>query len=339
MIFRLGILSILSAAALFAQASGFVTNKSTNQAQAGVKVTLMQLSEVGATAPLSTSTSDAQGRFSFSEKLTGVYALESEFQGVKYTQVIPPMLPKDNLQVSVYDTTNAASSLAVDQHIYFLEPGPSQLVVSETFVLRNDSQRTYRNTERGTVRFHLPPDAKGIVQAAMIGPDQRPTATVAQKTMEPDIYQVNDAIPPGESRVDINYVLPYDGGAGVFRTQTRYENARTRVVVAPGVQVAGEGLESLGAEPRTQAQIFGHTGNELVLQLSGSGMIAEVASGEGPDGDAPQIESSLPSIYDNLTLITAAGAAALFFAFLLLYRRTSTIVESGASNGGGSRAG
>lgn len=339
MIFRLGIISILSAVALFAQASGFVTNKSTNQAQAGVKVTLMQLSEVGAATPLSTSTSDAQGRFSFSEKLTGVYALESEYQGVKYTQVIPPMLPKDNLQVSVYDTTNASSSLAVDQHIYFLEPGPSQLVVSETFVLRNDSQRTYRNTERGTVRFHLPPDAKGIVQAAMIGPDQRPTATVAQKTAEPDVYQVNDAIPPGESRVDINYVLPYDGGAGVFRTQTRYENARTRVVVAPGVQVAGEGLESLGAEPRTQAQIFGHTGNELVLQLSGSGMIAEVSGGESADGEAPQIQSSLPPIYDNLTLITAAGAAALFFAFLLLYRRTSVIVKEGASSGGGTRAG
>lgn len=330
---------VLSAtSALLAQASGFVTNKTTNQPQAGVTVTLAKLAETGATTPVETAATDAQGRFSFKAPLEGIHALLSEYQGVKYTQVIPPMLPKDNLQVSVYDTTAAPTSLGVEQHIYFLEPGASQLVVSETFVLNNNSQRTYSNPERGTLRFYLPPEAKGIVQTVVIGPDQRPESYVAQKTAEANVYAVNHPIQPGESRIDLNYIVPYEGGAGEFRTLNRYENAKTRLVVAPGVQVTGEGLASMGAEPRTQAQIFAHTGKEIAVKLSGSGMIAEVGGGESGEAESPQIQSSRPALYDNFPLITAAGGAALLFAFLFLYRRGGWEANPTAKKAGGKRA-
>jgi hypothetical protein len=335
---RLAALLAVTAIPLLAQASGFVTNKTTNQPQAGVKVTLAKMAETGATSPVATTTTDAQGRFSFREKLEGIHALESEYLGVKYTQVIPPMLPKDNLQVSVYETTAAPTALGVEQHIYFLEPGASQLVVSETFVLNNNSTRTYRNPERGTIRFYLPPEAKGVVQTVVIGPDQRPESYVAQKTAEANVYAVDYPIPPGESRIDLNYIVPYEGGAGEFRTINRYENAKTRVVVASGVQVSGEGLASMGPEPRTQAQIFAHTGKEIAVKLSGSGMIAEVGGGESGEGESPQIRSSLPPLYDNLTLITAAGAAAMVFAFLLLYRRGGAEASPAPGNAGGKRA-
>ncbi len=340
---RLFCLVILAVSALFSQAAGFVTNKTTGKAQPGVKVTLMQLAETGATTALSTVTTDAQGHFAFGETLNGMYALESEYQDVKYTQVIPPMLPKDNLQVSVFNTTDSPAAHSVEQHIFFLEPGTSQMVVSETYILINKTQQTYRNTRQGSIRFYLPPEAKGIVQTAIIGPDQRPVAYTAQKLPQANLYQVRYPLPPGESRIDINYVIPYEGAAGTFRTVNPYENAKTRLVVAPGVRIEGEGLASLGVEPRTQAQIFGFSGKEMLVSLSGTGMIADAggANGEGGDaaeGESPQIESRLPPIYDNLTLIVAAGGAALLFAFLLLYRKGSgTSAESPAR--GGTRAG
>lgn len=337
-VLRLSALLAGTAIALLAQASGFVTNKTTNQPQPGVKVTLAKMAETGATTPVETATTDAQGRFSFAAPLEGIHALLSEYQGVKYTQVIPPMLPKDNLQVSVYDTTAAPTALGVEQHIFFLEPGASQLVVSETFVLNNNTQRTFTNPERGTIRFYLPPEAKGVVQTVVIGPDQRPESYVAQKTAEANVYAVNHPIQPGESRIDLNYILPYEGGAGDFRTVNRYENARTRLVVAPGVQVTGDNLESMGAEPRTQAQIFGHTGRDLAIKLSGSGMIAELSGGENGEGESPQIQSSRPALYENFPLITAAGAAAMLFAFLLLYRRGGAEASPDARPAGGKRA-
>ncbi|MDZ7637243.1 MAG: carboxypeptidase-like regulatory domain-containing protein [Bryobacterales bacterium] len=337
---RLLLLALFATMSLFPQASGFVTNKSTNKAQPGVKVTLMKMAESGATTPVNTASSDAQGRFAFTDTLTGIYALEAEYQGVSYTQVIPPMLPKDNLQLSVYETTASPAAVAVEQHIYFLEPGSSQLVVSETYILNNNTQRTYRNPERGTIRFYLPPEAKGIVQTAIIGPDQRPVSTVAEKTAEANMYQVNYPLQPGESRVDLNFIVPYEGGAGVFRTVNRYTNAKTRLVVAPGVTVEGDSLASLGAEPRTQAQIFEHKGSDVAVKLSGSGAIAEAGgSAGGGEGESPQIQSALPAVYDNLKLITAAGAAALLFAFLLLYRRQAGHVAEDPEKRGGRHAG
>ena len=337
---RLLLLALLAITSAFPQAAGFVTNKSTNKAQPGVKVTLMQMAETGTSTPLSSATTDAQGHFSFSEQLNGIYALEADYQGVKYNQVIPPMLPKDNLQVSVYDTTNAPAALSVEQHIFFLEPGPSQMVVSETYVLANRTQQTYRDAARGTIRFYLPPEAKGIVQTAIVGPDQRPVSIVADKLSEANMFQVNYPLPPGESRIDLNYIVPYEGAAGTFRTLNQFENAKTRLVVAPGVQIEGDGLASLGIEPRTQAQIFGFAGKELVVKLSGTGLISEAGGGgEAAESDSPQIQSSLPPIYDNITMIVVAGGAALLFAFLLLYRRGSAASPVQDPGRGGTRAG
>lgn len=338
---RLLCLIVFASAALFSQAAGFVTNKSTNKAQPGVNVTLVQLTESGGTTALSGAVTDAQGHFAFSETLNGMYALEAEYEGVKYTQVIPPMLPKDNLQVSVYDTTDAPAALSVEQHIFFLEPGPSQMVVSETYVLINNTQRTYRNVKLGTIRFYLPSEAKGIVQTAIIGPDQRPVSYAAQKLPQANLYQVSYPLPPGESRVDLNYIVPYEGAAGTFRTVNQYEQAKTRLVVAAGVKIEGDGLASLGVEPRTQAQIYGFAGKELVVKLSGSGMIADASGqgGEGAESDQPQIESILPPIYDNLKLIAIAGGAALLFVFLLLYRKGSGVQPVDGPTRGGTRAG
>ncbi|MCZ2154800.1 MAG: hypothetical protein LC114_13005 [Bryobacterales bacterium] len=328
---------LLSAAAVFAQVSGVATNKTTNKAQPGVKVTLKLMSEAGGSTVVQSTTTNAEGRFTFTGAPSGIYALESEFEGVKYTQIVPPMLPKDNIQVSVYDTTNAASALNIEQHIFFLEPGASQMMVSETYVLSNGTERTYRNPASGTIRFYLPPEAKDIVQTTITAPGQHPVPYTAERLRNSDLYRVDYPIPPGESRIDLNYIVPYEGGTGTFRTVNPYESVKTRLVLPPGVEAEGASLTPLGVEPRTKAQIFEAPGKEIEIRLSGTGMIADPnAGGESAEGDSPQVESSLPPIFANIKLITAAGGLALFFAFLLLYRRGSAATSvSGSRNEGG----
>ncbi|MCW5965180.1 MAG: hypothetical protein KIT83_14175 [Bryobacterales bacterium] len=309
---------------LHAAVDGVVTNKTTGTPQAGAEVALVKLAEDGSGSILKRVTTSADGRFAFPDTLTGIHALETQYGGVLYSQVIPPMLPPNNLQVPVYEATRDPATVTLDQHIFFLEPGQTQMVVSESFVLKNDTQRTLLDPARGSLRFALPPEAKGIVQVSFIGPDQRPRMSEAKKTNEADVYLVAEAIPPGESRVDLSYVVPYEGGAGVFRARTLAKDGRTRVVVAPGVTVEGEGLVSMGAEPRTKAQIYSLSGNSAELSIRGSGAIAEATDGQA-EGESPRIRSVPPSVYDNLPLLVSAGGLALLFAFLLLYRRPSAV--------------
>ncbi|MCU0227655.1 MAG: carboxypeptidase-like regulatory domain-containing protein [Bryobacterales bacterium] len=316
------LLTLAVLAPLYAAVDGVVTNKTTGQPQSGANVALVKLAEDGSGSILNRVTTGADGRFAFPENLNGICALETEYAGVLYSQVIPPMLPPNNLQVAVYETTSDAAEVKLDQHIVFVEPGQTQMVVSESFVLNNGTQRTLLDPRQGSLRFVLPAEAKGIVQVSFIGPDQRPRLSEAKKTSLADVYQVADAVPPGESRFDLSYVVPYAGGEGQLQVRTLRQEGRTRVVAAPGVTLEGDGLVAMGAEPRTQAQIFSLSGAAVTLKIRGSGSITE-APAEGEAAESPRIRNVKPSVYDNLPLITGAGGMALLFALMLLYRKPS----------------
>jgi hypothetical protein len=298
---------------------GVVTNKSTNQPQAGVTVKLLRLSDDGSASLVAETRSDAQGRFEFAQTISGIHGLEAEYQGVEYSQIIPPMLPPNNLQFSVYEPTHDRSAVVLDQHIYFLEPGQSNLVVSESYILQNGTERSFQDPARGSLEFELAPEAKGIVQVSFIGPDQRPREA-RTASMGTNRFRVNEPIPPGESRVDLNYVLPYGGGEGVFQARSLARDGRTRLVAPTGVELQADGLVELGVEPRTQARIFGLGTPQATIAVRGTGSIAEPEQAS-TRSEGPQVRSTHPALYDNLKLITVAGALAMLFALLLLYRR------------------
>lgn len=322
-ILRTALLFVLALLPLYAAVDGTVTNKTSGKPQSGAEVALLRMAEDGSVSVVNRTTTNAQGRFEFSDTLSGIHALETTYQGAAYFQVIPPMLPPNNLQVAVYDVSRDASTISVDQHIFFLEPGQQQVVVSESFILKNSANHTYRNPSRGSLRFYLPPEAKGIVQVSFIGPDQRPRNSEAKPTATKDVLQVDEALLPGENRVDLNYVLPYADGAGTFVTRIVEGGGRVRVVAPPGVTLKGEGLAALGVEPRTQAQIFGFSGNEMRIAMRGSGAISDASVAPAGESQGPRIRAIRPTVYDNLNLILGAGGLALFFTLVLLYRRSS----------------
>lgn len=323
-ILRTALLFALALLPLYAAVDGVVTNKTTGKVQTGAEVALLRMAEDGTVSVVNRTTTNAEGRFAFSDTLSGIHALETTYRGAAYFQVIPPMLPPNNLQVAVYDVSGDAASISVDQHIFFLEPGQQQVVVSESYILKNSANYTYRDLSKGSLRFFLPPEAKGIVQVSFIGPDQRPRNSTTKPTATKNVLQVDEPLLPGENRVDLNYVLPYTGGEGTFRTRIVEGGGRVRVVAPPGVTLEGEGLASLGIEPRTQAQIFGFSGEEMRISMRGSGAISDAGAAPASESQGPRIRSIRPAVYDNINIILGAGGLALFFALVLLYRRSSS---------------
>ena len=68
---------------------------------------------------------------------------------------------------------SSKSGLAkVSQHFIVLQPGPTEMAVSEGILYQGDPKLTYSDPVNGSFRFYLPPEAKGEVQVT-INPARR----------------------------------------------------------------------------------------------------------------------------------------------------------------------
>ena len=98
----------------------------------------------------------------------------------------------------------------------------------------------------------------------------------------------------------------------------------TYLIVPNGVTLKGEGLNDLGAEPRSQAHIYGLAAAAYKVQLEGDpiGGAPTGASGDDQASDeaGPRIEQIMPRVNGQKIpiLLTALGILALGFA--VLYR-------------------
>ena len=88
-----------------------------------------------------------------------------------------------------------------------------------------------------------------------------------------------------------------------------------------GVTLAGEGLNDLGQEPKTQAHLYGFTGAVLQHPIDRQpGGSRTDAAGRGCERRRPQIEQIMPRLYDKTIPILALALGILALGFALLYR-------------------
>jgi len=284
---------LLFAAAAPAQVlvKGKVVNGTDGKPASGVMLTLLTF--VGGMAPVEEAVSAADGTFAFKKTLSTssgqpmLGMVRAEYEGVPYSTLIRAAAA-ENLQVDVYTVDENAP--APDNHIVILEPGESQLVVNETFMFINNTPppRAFRNAERGTLRFYIPPAAKDGIQVQTMGPQGMPLKSVAEPAGDENVYKIDFAIKPGENRVDVTYMLPHSDGAG-FTGRVLYDDLPTRIAAPRGVTLEGDDLTSLGTEPNTQATLFNGpaTRDYKIAAIRGSGQLRppdQGASGEGADG-------------------------------------------------------
>lgn len=306
---------------------GTVRNGTTGAGSPGVTLTLSSF--LGGMTPVEETVTDDEGRFVFEKELPAVAsgqpfagAIRAELDGINYTEILRADDALDNVTITVY-SASAEDIAPPANRVLILEPGGAEMVVRESFQFFNESNPpvTY-STEDGTLRFFLPDAAKGVVQVSGTGPAGMPLRSTALPAGEEGLYKVDFPLKPGESRIDLSYLVPYADG-DQFMLRSTYPDVATRVAAPEGVEIAGEGLELFGREPSTNAAIYSvQDSNAVTLTVGGQGALRRESE---PSPSSTEITIQPAPIAQELVWIGGLTALILGLGFvhLLTSRRAA----------------
>jgi hypothetical protein len=313
---------------MFAAVTGTVTNQSTGKPQAGATVALYQLATQNGLELIDQAKSDAQGNFTINQTPQGPHLIRTAFDGVTYNHMLPPGTPTTGIAIEVFNASKQPGEASVAKHMLLFEPSAGQVSVSETFLFQNAGKTAWNDPDAGTLKFFLPAGASKP-QVNATAPGGMPIGAPILKTSKPDVQAVDFSIKPGDTRIDVTYTVPYTEGADLAgKIVSKDEN--TYLIVPNGITLTGAGLNDLGAEPRTQAHIFGLTGAAYKVKLAGT-VAAAPAAAQGADQGAdqpaddagPRIEQIMPRVNSQKVPIIAVSLGILALGFVLLYRAGS----------------
>jgi len=313
---------VLLAIPAVAAVDGVVLNSTTGKPQPNAIISLVQPGQ-GGMQTLESTKSDAEGKFHFDKELQGPTLLQALHAGVLYNKMIVPGTPTSGLQVQIFDSTNKPVA-KVSQHFIVLQPGASEMAVSEGILYQGDPNLTYSDPANGTVRFYLPPEAKGQVSVTINAPGGMPIQRPAEKTKEANVYKVDYAIKPGETRFDLNYVVPITNPL-VFSSKILHTEGASDLVAPNGVTLKGDDIELAGQEPKTQASIYRIKGASYKVEVEGTGSLQQAgAASSDEDNGMPTIQEVKPRIYDRLYWILGMAFGILGLGSVLLYRSATS---------------
>jgi hypothetical protein len=317
-------MAVLLAFPALAAVDGVVFNATSGKPQPNAVISLVQPGRGGMQALGSVKT-DAEGKFHFDKELQGPTLLQAMHAGVLYNKMIVPGTPTSGLQVQVFDSTNNPVA-TVSQHFIVLQPGASEMAISEGILYRSDSNLTYNDATNGTLRFYLPPEAQGQVSVTINAPGGMPIQRPAQKTKDANVYKVDYPIKPGETRFDLNYVVPVITPL-IFSGKILHSEGAADLVAPNGVTLKGDNIELAGQEPKTQASIYQIKGASYKVEVEGTGALQQAGAG-GPSSDEdngmPTIQEVKPKIYDRLYWILGMAFGILGLGSVLLYRSSAS---------------
>ena len=207
----------LAAAALGDPITGTVTNGTTGKPAAGVTVTLVD--PMGGMAEVATAKSDAKGQFTVEAPAArGPRLVRAERSGVNYFKMITP--GTSSIDLSVYDAVSSLQGIKGSADVVRLQTQGSTLQAVEMFAVNNDSNPPRTLAAPATFEFVLP-DGAAIDEVHAQAPNGQPITVEAKPTGTKNHYAFSFALKPGESRLQVNYHLPYSGQASFSPQFTR----------------------------------------------------------------------------------------------------------------------
>jgi hypothetical protein len=316
--------ALLTSGALHASIDGVVVNRSTNQPQPGVSITLVKPGQQGMQT-IGTTVSDAAGHFLFANDQPGggPQLLQALYKGVNYNKLMTPNIPTSNVQLEVYEATKSPAVARVSQHMMLVEPSASSIAISENVIIQNDSTTTYNNPSVGSVRFFLPPAANGQVRVQVQGPQGMPLPRAAEKTDTEGIFKVDYPVKPGETQFEVDYALPA-GSPFTYRGEVvgikGMPAGPLRLIAPAGVTLAGKDLQAVGTEPKTQASIYTVIASgPFSADISGVGSLRTPEATEADQSDAPQVTEGQPQVYRHKGWLLALALSILAVGLGVLY--------------------
>jgi hypothetical protein len=326
-----------------AAVDGVVLNATSGKPQPNATVTLFQPTNQGPQFIESVKT-DAQGKFQITKEVPagpGPLLLQAVYAGVQYNKMLPPGTPSTGVQIPVYESTKKPGEAKIDQHMILLEPSPDGNVqVSESYVFKNDGKTTWNDPDNGTLQFALPPLAQGKVEVNALAPGGLPVRKAPDPGSKPNTFKLDFPIKPGESRVDLQWSMPFRSPA-IFENQLLAKVVNTRLIAPIGVTFKGADLKNLGQEPRTQATIWGLEGSVMKFTVEGTGTLSDPSAqsgGQSTGSGQPALGMNLPKLYgmasgaaDLMTTVLAVKwvllsvIGMLATGFIILYRKGNPI--------------
>ena len=251
--------------------------------------------------------------------------LQATYKGVNYNKLMTPNIPTSNVELDIFEASDSPSVARIAQRMMLIEPSSSQIAVSETVILQNDSNTTYNNEKLGSLRFYLPPAANGQSRVNVQGPQGMPLPRAAERTEEDGVFKVNFPVKPGETEFEVTYVLP---AGSPFTFRGRVVNVKgmpagpLRLIAPSGVTLAGSDVQSIGTEPKTQAGIYNVVAsNAFSIDITGTGSLHTGEDAAGVDtSDSPQVTEGPPRIYQHMPWLIALAASILATGLVLLFR-------------------
>ena len=315
------LLILFCALPAFCAIDGVVVNHTTGQPQPNVLLQLVRPGQ-GGMQTLATLKSDASGKFQSDTEVAGPTLIQAVYQGVLYNKMIVPGTPSTGLEVPIYDSSKKPEGAKITQHFILLSGSGGDLNVNESFIYKGDEKLAFNDPANGTLHFYVMPEAKNL-HVLIQGPAGMPIQRDASKTREANIYKVDYAVKPGETRFDVNYTL--SAATPLILSGKIVQKEDNVDLVAPvGFTVKGDGLDNLGQEPKSQATIYKIKNATYKVEISGSGTMQSTsqpaATAPAEDTGMPDLQAVNPRIYGAAFWILGLTAAVLVLASVVLYR-------------------
>jgi hypothetical protein len=288
----LGLSLLFAGAALQAQVTGTVTNKTTGKPAAGDSVALVDLR--ASMNEAASATTDARGRYSLTQPGHSSYLVRATHQGATYFIAAP----ESNRQgdISVYDVAANVSGVAIDEDVIaIVETAQGHLRVVERFSVQNSSAPPRTQWSARTFGIVAPPEAvMGEAEA------QRPGGLPTTLKLDPDgpkgHYSFNFPIEPDEggkgTMFQIEYELPYSGKF-TFHPQVTIPAKAVWVMLPKSMNfAAGPVFQSAPQDPGFQTFVAQNTAPGKALEFTVSGLGSLPRGDEGEQGGQQSGNSS-----------------------------------------------
>ncbi len=200
---------LLSTAALAANLTGIVTDRTTGKPSAGDTIAVINTAQ--GMDEIAHATTTSTGSFSVAVPDGGQILLHITHTGAEYFKSVPP--GSASVDIDVYDSAAKITGITGEALVLRAETDPAghTLNVTENFFLQNASAPPRTQYGGNTFDFYLPKGA-AIVESLANAPDGLPTnVKVVPVDEAAGHYAFTFPIRPGETRLQIAYSLPYSG--------------------------------------------------------------------------------------------------------------------------------
>jgi hypothetical protein len=286
---------LLSTAALAANLTGVVTDRTTGKPSAGDTIAVINTAQ--GMDEIAHATTASSGRFTVAVPDGGQILLHITHAGAEYFKSVPP--GSASVDIDVYDSAAKIAGIAGEALVLRAETDPTghTLNITENFFLQNASAPPRTQYGGNTFDFYLPKNA-AIVESLANAPGGLPTnVKVVPIDAAAGHYAFTFPIRPGETRLQVAYSLPYTGSQP-FSIKLSVPTGDVAVMLPKTMQFQPTtSFQPINPDPNSQA--FDAHGppfaQPVQFALSGTGQLPQesgTAKGPSQPGAGPDQSSA-----------------------------------------------